>query len=140
MSRPIKEIMQDLAKARSAQRDAYSYVKSLNGEVSTFREELDASLRELGLKTASTEDGLLTAYFSRRVSANVFDPDATRDWLAKNDMIVNDYFRPDSTRLASLAKGALKETGEIIPGLELVTNEALSLKDNSKAEDKESAG
>ncbi len=131
-NRKLKEIMADLAQARAAYRDAQEYVRSLYKDVGTYREELEITLREIGLKTASSEDGSFTAFFSKRTNANVFDPNATREWLEQNGHMVNDYFRPDTMRIGMIAKGALKETGEIVPGVELITTESLSLRDNTK--------
>lgn len=137
MSQPrtLRDVMDELAKARAQYKEAQDYARSVGGQIGSLREELEAMLRELGLKNASTEDGQLTAFFSKRVRANVFDPDDTKKWLEQNGMIVNDYFTPHSTRLASVAKSALKETGEIVPGIELLTDETLSLRDNSKKDD-----
>lgn len=132
VTRSVVEIMNDLSDTRDLANETYAYFKSLKATEEGYRQELDAKLREMGLREAKTSDGKLTAYFSKRKQVRVFDPEQVRKWLKEHNFIENDYFVPNTRALATLNTSAKKQLNEDIAGIEVVENEALSLKDNSK--------
>lgn len=128
--RKPKDIMSDIASVRNQSNDAYGYYKSLKTAEAGLRLELEEIMRDMGMRELKTEDGLLTAYFSKHESLKVFDPDQVMTWLEENDFVGYDYFKPDNVALKSVYKSYLKQKNLEMPGVELTEKVSLGLKEN----------
>lgn len=126
----LVNLMDQLAKARDALNDASEYAKSCKATVETLRLQVQEQLELLGLSTAKTADGQLTAFFSKRKGSNVYEPTEFFGWLVENNMDPMEYFKPDNARAKSIAQTYLKEKQQEVPGVEIIENVVLSLKDN----------
>ena len=129
-TRPVTEIMAELAAARAQGNEIYEFYKSVKVEEEKLRFELEAAMQEMGVAEVKTRDGRLTAYFSKRKSALVYNPDETSDWLLANDFKLFDCFKPDNKVILTLANNLFKEKGEDIPGVEVNEKTYMSLKEN----------
>lgn len=108
----------------------YDQVKELRAEADTLKQEVAEDLREFGLKSAKSEDGKYTAFFGARKSLSVDDPKQLREWLEENEIDAWLYFNPNKDAIKTLAKEALKKTGEIIPGTSETETESFTIKEN----------
>lgn len=129
-------LMEKLAKARAEATEAAEYAKSCKAIVETLRLEVQEELETLGLSTAKTSDGSLTAFFSKRKSGNVYNAEEFAGWLVENNMDPLQYFNPDNAKAKSIAESYLKEKKEEIPGVEINEKVILSLKDNKPKKQK----
>jgi hypothetical protein len=64
-----------------------------------------------------------------RKSIMISDELAVQQWLTDNDFDLAEYYKLDNTRVKAAAESALKETGELVPGIEVTTNEYLTIKE-----------
>lgn len=108
----------------------YEQVRELRAEADTVKQEIAEDLRELGFKQAKSEDGKYVAFFGERKALAIEDPQKVRDWMQANNIDERAYFTPDKRAIDTLARQALRETGEIIPGTQLGATESFTIKEN----------
>jgi hypothetical protein len=97
----------------------------------SLRVDLEMGLKESGLMSAKNDQ--FTASISQTPTIVVTHEQSVIDWLKTTPDVESDlYIGIKKTEFNSFAKTLLKGTGEVIPGTELQTREALSIKANKK--------
>lgn len=127
----LPDLMNKLAQARKASQDAYEAYRMHKTIEDGVRDELEAKLRSEGLKSAKNDDYIVS--IATRPIIQIRSESMVIDWLRRQPDIEPDlYIGVKKTQFDTLARMALKATGEIVPGTEIETNEYLSIKQVKK--------
>jgi hypothetical protein len=118
--------------------EAIAAIKDRLLVLETEAKPLEAHLNELKFntmvlmqKTHSKRSEAIGGWYvirSERKSIVIADQEAIMDYIEKNDFAIDEYLTLDKDRVKAMADSALKETGELVPGVEVVVNEYLTLK------------
>lgn len=68
---------------------------------------------------------------AERKGVQITDEGEVMKWLVENGLALDDYLKLDPTRVKGAVESAMKETGEIVPGVEVTTTEYVSIKTES---------
>lgn len=123
----------DLLRHITAEKKALAYLEK---QVKTKKQELEASksllmgyMRATGSKRTEGVDG----YFVVRQTKStpyVNNPDEVQVWLLENNFNLEEYQKLDDKRVLMTAEAMLKETGEVMPGIEVEETEYLSIRED----------
>lgn len=94
-------------------------------------EQLRIDIQYLMQEAHSKRTEPVAGYFAvreERKSLQVVDEDILLEWLDENVMDPGAYLKPDPIALKALAAETLDATGELIPGLETVSTETISIR------------
>jgi hypothetical protein len=131
----LSSLVSALGESRKASSNAYEAYKELKGIEDQARYELEAMLREMGLKSAKGQD--FTASIAEKPTIIIKNEADIIDWLQNTpDVESNRYIGLKQTEFKSLAQAMLKGTGEVVPGTEVEVRESLSIRANKKQEAK----
>jgi hypothetical protein len=107
----------------------YGEYKKTEETKAAVKAELIQTLQAMDLRSAKTET--FTASIASKPSIQVTHEQSVIDWLNETPEIETDaYIGLKKTEFKSLAMTLLKQTGEQIPGTELVTTESISVRRN----------
>lgn len=129
-NKTIPQLIAEYKAAEKVTKEAYEYAKSCATAQAEAKDRIDAALKAAGLKTAATEDGRFTAFYSKRTNIKVSDEAKVIDWIKANGLDLDQYVGLKATEFKPVAMEALKQTGEIVPGTEREEVEALTVKEN----------
>lgn len=131
----VSELVAKLGELSGASKELYKQYKDIKDREDQVRFELTEALRENGLLTAKTPD--FTASIARKQSVMVASEAEAINWVKDNLPAESDhYIGLRTTQFKTMALARLKETGEVIPGTELIESESLSIRANKKKETK----
>jgi hypothetical protein len=131
----LSSLVSALGESRKASSNAYEAYKELKGIEDQARYELEAMLREMGLKSAKGQD--FTASIAEKPTIIIKNEADIIDWLQNTPDVESDrYIGLKQTEFKSLAQAMLKGTGEVVPGTEVEVRESLSIRANKKQEAK----
>lgn len=110
----------------------------LEAQVKPLLDELDEAKFELMsvmLQSKSKRTEAVNGYYvvrAERKTYTVEDKEAVSGWLVANGFDLDEYTKLDATRIKAVAESAVKETGELIPGVHVDAIEYLSVKEEVK--------
>jgi len=124
----IKDLLTELSRSKHNYQQADRIAKECKAEYDAAKQMVADGLAKLGLKSAKNDD--LTVSIVSKPSFKVLDQDALIHWLEDEPGIdARAYIRVDARGVEALAKQALKENGELIPGGEFMSSEYLTVKE-----------
>lgn len=127
----ISEILEKLGDNKKQANDLYKQYKELKEDEESLKTELSEMLDMMGLKSAKGEH--YTASISDKPDIQITHEQSVINWLNETPNVEADaYIGLKKTEFKGLALQILKETGEIVPGTELLTKEVLSIRSNKK--------
>ena len=127
----LPELMAKLGQARKARQDAYEAYQMHKMIEDDRRGELEMKLRSEGLRSARNDE--YSVAITARPTIQITNEAVVMDWLRHQPDIEPDlYIGVKKTQFDTLARIALKATGEIVPGTEVIETEYLSIKANRK--------
>jgi hypothetical protein len=114
-------------------------LKPIKAEIDERKFEIIAEIDELKFeividmqrtKSKRTEPVAgIYAIRASRTTVHVMNAELVSDWLENNMFDTSEYYKLDETRIKALADEKLKETGEIVPGLEATETEYITIKE-----------
>ena len=113
-----------------------SFLKEEINALSEKKKEFDDIKSEIMFDMAASKSKRsesvngIYAVRAERTDIKVIDQEQVKQWLTDNEFAIDEYVRLDLTRVSPLVKSALKETGELVPGTEVQTNEYVSVKED----------
>jgi hypothetical protein len=113
-----------------------SFLKEEINALSEKKKEFDDLKSEIMFDMAASKSKRtesvngIYAVRAERTDIKVIDQEQVKQWLTDNEFVIDEYVRLDLTRVSPLVKSALKETGELVPGTEVQTNEYISVKED----------
>lgn len=102
-------------------------MKPLAEELEQTKFELMTAMQQVRSKRTETVNGYYVIRAERKI-VNIADQAAVEDWLTGNGFDINDYKKLDTTRVKAAAESAMKENGEIVPGIDVISTEYLTIK------------
>lgn len=125
----IAELIEQLGETKKLGNETYKTYKEIKQAEDDLKLELVAKLDDAGLKSAKGQK--YQAVMTERTDIGITHEQSVLDWLRETPEIESDfYIGLKKTEFKTLAKAMLKETGEVIPGTELVRNESLMVRSN----------
>lgn len=125
----LPKILEQVGKMTAKRREAYGQYQLLKEQEDGWRNRLIEELQKIGLRSAKTAD--FTASMVSKPNISIQHEQSVIDWLKNAPNIETDqYIGLKKTEFKSLAMNLLKDTGEVVPGTELVNTEYLSIKAN----------
>lgn len=109
-------------------------IKGLEKSMGELKQELEgyktAILSEMQRTNSKRTDTFDGYYVTRSIRSTpmVTDSSQLEDWMVSNDLNPEEYKKFDSSRVILMANSLLKETGELIPGIETNSTEYLSFR------------
>jgi hypothetical protein len=128
MQDTITPLVTRIAELKSQLGPLQAQMKPLVTELEQTKLELIEAMREGRSKRTESINGYY-AIRAERKNINITDESAVSDWLAENDFDLSEYYKLDTVRVKSAAESALKETGELVPGIEVSSTEYLTIKE-----------
>lgn len=109
--------------------------KPVKAEMEKLKSDIEMSLRAMGMRSAKF-DGVATLSITSKSDLAVTNQVDAMNWLKEHPEVEPDlYVGLNTTAYKTLAKEALKKTGEYLPGTDLHTTEYLTIRE-VKPEDK----
>lgn len=102
-------------------------LSAVRDEYDTLKAEVLFEMQAAKSKRTEAVQGIF-AVRSERTDVQITDPTKVETWLGQNGFAVEEYKRLDMTRVTPMVRTALKETGEIVPGTEVVLGETVSIR------------
>jgi hypothetical protein len=130
MQDTITPLVTRIAELKTQLSPLEAQMKPLITELEQTKLELIEAMRE-GRSKRTESIGGYYAIRAERKNINITDELVVRNWLGDNGFNINDYYKLDTARVKSTAESALKENGEIVPGIEVSSTEYLTIKEAS---------
>lgn len=102
-------------------------VKPLAEELEQTKFELMQAMQQSKSKRTEAVDGYYVIRAERK-TVTIADEPAVTEWLEQNNFDLSEYFKLDSVRVKAAAESAFKETGELVPGIQVNRTEYLTIK------------
>jgi hypothetical protein len=126
----INKLVNKLGELGKQSQYYYEEYKKTEEKKQELRKVLMDTLQAAGLRSAKTDT--FTASMSARPSIQVSHEQSVLEWLREApDIEADAYIGLKKAEFKSLAMTLLKQTGEVIPGTELITNESISVRKNT---------
>jgi hypothetical protein len=126
----IAELVAELGKKTNDNKALYATYKESKDEEDKIRLTLTERLKGTGLLTAKTPE--YTASIAVKQQVAVTNEREAIDWLKNSGLETDQYIGLKTTNFKTMATSMLKDTGEVIPGTQLVESESLSIRANKK--------
>lgn len=127
----ISELLQELGDVKTEGNAYYTAYKNMKGKEELLKQELMAKLDQAGLKSAKGDKYSVSKTLKHDFVLQ--NEHHVMEWLVSEPDVESDfYIGLKLTPLKTLARQMLKDTGEVIPGLETTTNEVLTVKENKR--------
>lgn len=127
MSDNIVQLTELLGETAKATKELYAAYQEGRNEEMLLRKALSLKLKEMGLLSAKTP--FYTAAISVRKQIAVVDEQTASEWIQEQQLETEQYFGLKLTPFKSMAMAYLKDTGEVIPGTEIVEQESIAIKE-----------
>lgn len=125
----VSQLVTEVGKLSKKSSGLYKEYKDLKQQEDLLKKALLEELRAAGLMSAKT--GQFTASISQRKNIVVQHEQSVLDWLQNTpDVETDQYIGLKKAEFKTLAMAMLKNTGEIIPGTDLETNESITIRSN----------
>lgn len=112
-------------------KELYEKYKGIEEQKVEVRQQLQELLAAVGLQSAKTTD--FTASVASKPTVLVTNEQSVIDWLKQTpDVETDQYIGLKRTEFKSLATTILKQTGEVIPGTEVLLQNTLSIRKNKE--------
>ena len=126
----IAYLVEMLGVQREASNAAYNGYKVIKETEDQIRFQLEMKLRDMELKSAKGAD--YTVSIASKPTIIVTREVDVIEWLKNTPDVESDfYIGLKATEFKSLAQSLLKNTGELVPGTEVVIKESLSIRSNT---------
>ncbi len=102
-------------------------MKPLNDEMEITKIALIQAMQQSKSKRTEAVDGYYVIRAERK-TLTIADESSVTEWLEDNQFELSEYYKLDTTRVKAAAESAMKENGEIIPGIEVSITEYLTVK------------
>lgn len=102
-------------------------MKPLATELEQAKLDLMTAMQQGKSKRTETVNGYYVIRAERKTVA-IADQGAVEGWLVDNGHDLDQYKKLDTTRVKAAAESAMKENGEIVPGIEVNSTEYLTIK------------
>jgi len=125
----LKELAEKLAEKREQVNCSKEYLEGLKAEKDVLQQNLLDALKSVDVKSIKTENcffSMVTKQEPVVVDIEALESDLKARKLY-DDLVVT---KIDSTRLKSTAKALLKETGEVMSGMEIRDTNYISIRNN----------
>lgn len=123
----LPKIVEQVGKLSDRRKEVYRQYQELKAQEDAWKTRLIEEFQSIGLRSAKTND--FTASMVSKPGISIQHEQSVIDWLKNAPNIETDqYIGLKKTEFKSLAMSLLKDTGEVVPGTELVNTEYLSIK------------
>lgn len=123
----ISKLVDELGALNKTANSHYKKYKELKEQEVELRLALQEALQASGLKSAKTS--AFNASLSERVDFVLQHEQSALEWLENTPDVETDaYVGLKWAEFKTLAKQMLKDTGEVIPGLDMVRKETISIR------------
>lgn len=119
----LQQKLEHLA-ALKAQEAEFAPIKQ---EIEQTRIDIQAIMQKVASKRTDAVAGIFAVREERR-SVAIVDEEAVADWLTENAMDVMAYYKLNPAALKVLAEETKQETGELIPGMNEIVTETISIR------------
>lgn len=127
----VSALVDELGQLGQASKELYGQYKAVEEQKAEVRAALTEALQMTGLRSAKTS--AFTASIAVKPSIQITHEQSVIDWLKESPNIETDqYIGLKKTEFKTLATALLKDTGEVIPGTEVLQQETLSVRANKK--------
>ena len=122
----------------TAKLERLAELKKFEAEFSPIKteiEQLRLDIQDIMRQTSSKRSDPVAGYFAvreERKSIVINDEDALNDWLEENVMSPEDYRKIDVSAIRALAEERLRDYGELLPGVDQVVTETISIRTAKK--------
>ena len=99
----------------------------IKAEIEQLRIDIQYAMQQVHSKRTEPVAGIYAVREERKTLV-VSDEAALSDWLDDNVMDPMFYYRPNPASLRELAAERLRDTGELIPGIEEAATETISIR------------
>lgn len=123
----ITPLVSKIAELKSQLAPLEAQMKPLIEELEITKIALIQTMQQSKSKRTEAVDGYYVVRAERK-TLNITDDSAVTEWLQDNGFDLGEYFKLDSARVKAAAESAMKENGEIIPGIEVNSTEYLTVK------------
>lgn len=123
----ISEHLEKYTKAKHEADEAYQKYAEKRDKADALKAALWEQMQKIGVDSVKSTVG--TASVRRTQGFQITDMDLVRNWLMDNGIDETPYIKFNKTGIDSLLATALKKNGELVPGTQLVTTEALSIRE-----------
>ncbi len=130
MEDQLSPLLSRMAAIRQTLAPLEAQIKPLTDELDTLKSQLMLAMQSAKSKRTEAVHGLY-AVRSERKTMTIIDPAAVDDWLTAQDFDLGEYYKLDDKRVKAAAESAMKENGEIVPGIQVTSNEYLMLKESN---------
>lgn len=117
----IAEIKRELAPLEAQ-------MKPLLDELEAVKFAIMAHMQATRSKRTEAVNGFYVVRAERK-NVNIADEELVTSWLLDQGFDLSEYTKLDTTRVKSAAESAMKENGEIVPGVEVSSTEYLTIKE-----------
>lgn len=123
----ITPLVSKIAELKTQLAPLEAQMKPLIEELEVTKIALIQAMQQSKSKRTEAVDGYYVVRAERK-TVNITDEPAVTEWLQENEFDLSEYFKMDTVRVKAAAESALKETGELIPGVEVSSTEYLTVK------------
>lgn len=123
----ITPLVSKIAELKTQLAPLEAQVKPLVEELEIAKLALIQVMQQSKSKRTEAVDGYYVVR-SERKTVSIADEPAVTEWLEQNNFDLSEYFKLDTVRVKAAAESALKETGELVPGVEVSSIEYLTIK------------
>lgn len=123
----ITPLVSKIAELKTQLAPLEAQMKPLIDELEVTKIALIQAMQQSKSKRTEAVDGYYVVRAERK-SLSITDDSAVTEWLQDNGFELGEYFKLDTTRVKAAAESALKETGELVPGIEVNSTEYLTVK------------
>lgn len=125
----IADLIERLGEVKAKRAGLYKEYKGLEEDENALRHELQDLLVSTGLKSA--KGSRYSASLTEKPQIVINSETEVLDWLDNTPNIEKDFYVGlKKTEFKTLASTMLKETGEVIPGTDVLIQETLSIRAN----------
>lgn len=127
----VSQLVDELGQLGQTSKELYGQYKAIEEKKAEARAALAEALQVVGLRSAKTS--AFTASIAVKPSIQIVHEQSVIDWLQETpDVETDQYIGLKKTEFKTLATAMLKNTGEVIPGTEVLQQETLSVRANKK--------
>lgn len=124
---PLEDNLTKLSELKAQYDDLAEQLRPIEAEINGLKLVILAQMHDQKSKRTEAINGVY-AIRAERKNVVITDEKAVTQFLTDNGFALDEYLRLDAARIKALADSTLKETGELVPGLQTSTTEYLTIK------------
>ena len=124
----LTTLVQKVAQLKQELAPLEARIKPISEALDIAKADLLLEMKQAKSKRTDTIDGYYVIRAERK-SVVIADAGAVEDWLKDQGLNLDEYYKLDEKRVKATAESAMKEDGEIVPGIAVNTSEYLTIKD-----------